>query len=174
MYRAVVRNAPYIRQQLAAVYRNTSPLVLVVCAITICGYLVSFIDAMIPLVTFTPGYLMPPSMYLWTPLTFWCMELHLYAVIVDILAVGLCGKMIEPLWGRREMMTFFVVINFWLAMVTFCTFLVLYAMTGTTQYLFDVRIHGLAGYVAGVLVAGRQIMPDLLIVNTQFGKLTNR
>lgn len=157
-----------------AICRNTSPNILAVCAITICGYLLSYVESVVPIITFTPGYLLPPSMYIWTPFTYWCMEMHLYEVIVDIIAVGLCCKLIEPLWGKREMLSFFVTINVGLAMVAFVCFLALYLITGSTHYLFEVRIHGLTGYVAGVLVAGRQIMPDLLIINTKFGKMTNR
>ena len=42
------------------------------------------------------------------------------------------------------------------------------------RLLFEVHIHGLAGYLAGVAVAVKQAMPDHILHRTPFGKFTNR
>ncbi|CAK1603890.1 unnamed protein product [Parnassius mnemosyne] len=51
---------------------------------------------------------------------------------------------------------------------------VIYAWTQDTSLLFDIHVHGLAGYLAAVSVAVKQIMPDHLLIKTPLGKLTNR
>lgn len=95
-------------------------------------------------------------------------------MLVDIVTVGLCGKLIEPLWGQMEMMTFFAVVNVGVAVTSTIYYLILYTCTSDPDLLFGVHIHGLAGYVAGVSVAVKQIMPDLVLVKTPLGKLSNR
>ncbi|KAJ8945131.1 hypothetical protein NQ318_001596 [Aromia moschata] len=73
-----------------------------------------------------------------------------------------------------EMLTFFAIVNFGVAVITTACYFILYCCTFNTEYLFTVHIHGLAGYIAGVSVAVKQIMPDLVIIKTPFGKLSNR
>ena len=97
----------------------------------------------------TPGYLLPPAFWIWTAFTFCFLEIHLWELFVDIITVGLCGKLIEPLWGAMEMMTFFAVVNFGVAVLSTLFYLFLYMCTGNTDLLFDIHIHGLAGYIAG-------------------------
>ncbi|CAH2001370.1 unnamed protein product [Acanthoscelides obtectus] len=125
-------------------------------------------------ISVTPGYLAPPSFWLWTTFTFCFLEIHFWEVLVDIVTVGLCGKLIEPLWGQMEMLTFFAIVNFGVAILTTAFYFVLYACTFNTEFLFMVHIHGLAGYVSGVAVAVKQIMPDLVIMKTPLGKISNR
>ena len=76
--------------------------------------------------------------------------------------MGLCGKLIEPLWGKMEMLTFFILINTSVAFFGTFFYLVLYMATINTDVLFEVHIHGLAGYIAAVSVAVKQMMPGNL------------
>ena len=46
--------------------------------------------------------------------------------------------------------------------------------TFNTELLFDVHIHGLSGYLAGVSIAVKQVMPDHVLARTPLGKITNR
>lgn len=68
---------------------------------------------------------------------------------MDIVTVGLCGKLIEPLWGAMEMMTFFAIVNFGVAVLSALFYLFLYMCTNDPDLLFDIHIHGLTGYIAG-------------------------
>lgn len=86
----------------------------------------------------------------------------------------MCGKLLEPLWGALEMMTFFGIVNVGVALLTSIFYLVLYMCTFNTDLLFTTRIHGLSGYIAGIYVAVKQIMPDHIIVKTPLGKIANR
>jgi hypothetical protein len=165
--RVLSRNLPYIKQQISALLVNTSPTVKFICIVTVIGYLFSFSETAISVLSVTPGYILPPF-------TFCFLELYLWEVIVDIIIVGLCGKLIEPLWGQMEMMTFFAITNLGVAVLSSLYYLFVYMCTKNTELLFDVHIHGLSGYVEAVCVAVRQIMPDLLIAKTRIGKLTNR
>ena len=51
---------------------------------------------------------------------------------------------------------------------------ILYMSTFNTELLFDVHIHGLSGYLAGVSIAVKQVMPDHILARTPLGKITNR
>lgn len=168
------RNLPYINQQITALLINTSPSVKFICVVTVFGYLLSFSETAIRVLSVTPGYILPPSFCIWTAFTFCFLELYLWEVILDIIIVGLCGKLIEPLWGRYEMFSFFFITNIGVAILSSIYYLFVYFCTKDDEILFNVHIHGLSGFLAAVFVAVRQIMPDLLIAKTRIGKLTNR
>ncbi|KAH8273859.1 hypothetical protein KR044_002207 [Drosophila immigrans] len=169
------RNVPYLKQQLTALLHNTSPVITLICLVTTFGYLLSFSETAVLLLSVTPGYILPNGKFwIWTAFTFCFIELHWWEVIVDVITVGLCGKMLEPLWGQYEMFKFFALSNFGVSLVTSIYYLFYYMVTKNPTILFDVHIHGLAGYVAGICVAVRQIMPDHLIFKTRYGRLTNR
>ncbi|SPP90062.1 transmembrane protein 115 [Drosophila guanche] len=171
----LARNWPYIWQQLNALLHNTSPVITLICVVTTFGYLLSFSEQAILLLSVTPGYILPNGKFwIWTAFTFCFIELHWWEVAVDVVTVGLCGKMLEPLWGQLEMFKFFALSNFGVSLLTTIYYLFYYMVTKNPTILFDVHIHGLAGYVAGICVAVRQIMPDHLIFKTRYGRLTNR
>ncbi|XP_017859252.1 PREDICTED: transmembrane protein 115 [Drosophila arizonae] len=171
----LTRNVPYLKQQLTALLHNTSPVITLICLVTTVGYLLSYSETAVLLLSVTPGYLLPNGKFwIWTAFTFCFIELHWWEVMVDVVTVGLCGKMLEPLWGQFEMFKFFALSNFGVSLVTTIYYLFYYMVTKNPTILFDVHIHGLAGYVAGICVAVRQIMPDHLIFKTRYGRLTNR
>ncbi|XP_072378602.1 transmembrane protein 115 [Diabrotica undecimpunctata] len=174
MFRALGRNIPFLKEQFGALLGNTSTSVKFICGVVLLSYGLSFSDEAVRVISVTPGYLMPPSFWIWTTFTFCFMEIHFYEVLVDIVTVGLCGKLIEPLWGQMEIMTFFAIVNLGVAVLTTAFYFILYCCTFNTEFLFSVHIHGLAGYIAGVCVTVKQIMPDLVILKTPFGKISNR
>lgn len=174
LFRAFSRNIPYIRQQFCALLGNTSTSVKFICGVVFLSYGLSYSEEAVRVLSVTPGYLIPPSCWLWTLFTYCFLELHFWEVLIDIVTVGLCGKLIEPLWGQMEMLTFFGIVNVGVAVMSTVYYLFLYTCTSDPDLLFGVHIHGLAGYVAGVSVAVKQIMPDLVLVKTPLGKLSNR
>lgn len=72
------------------------------------------------------------------------------------------------------MVTFFAVVNIGTAVVCAVFYYFLYMVSYNTELLFEVHIHGLAGYLAGVAVAVKQAMPDHILYRTSIGKFTNR
>ena len=58
------------------------------------------------------------------------------------------------------------------ALVAAVFYYFLYMVTFNTELLFEVHIHGLAGYLAGVSVAVKQAMPDHVIYRSPVGKIT--
>ena len=174
VFKAVGRNLPYLRQQFIALLGNTSTSVKFICGVVIFSYCLSYSEDAVRVVSVTPGYLMPPSFWIWTAFTFCFLEVHFWEVLVDVVTLGLCGKLIEPLWGQMEMLTFFAVVNFGVALISTTFYFVLYMCTFNTDVLFSVHIHGLAGYIAGVSVTVKQVMPDLVLVKTPLGKLSNK
>lgn len=143
-------NALYLRQQFSALLGNTSSSIKFICISTLVGYALSFSDRAVDILSVTPGYLMPPTFWIWTIFTFCFIELHFWEVLVDLITVGLCGKLIEPSWGQMEMLQYFAITNIGVAILTSFYYLFYSMITKDAEFLFDVHIHGLAGMNAGM------------------------
>lgn len=105
MNHLVARNIQYVQQTggIAPLLTLSNFVKIVICVIGV-GYLWnSFVDAtLIGIVPVIPGYLLPPHFSIWTLCTFFLVEYHFWEVLVDVVTLGLCGKLIEPLWGQIE------------------------------------------------------------------------
>lgn len=149
-------------------------MVKILCIAVTVGYFLSFSERTIDVMSITPGYFMLPSFRVWNLFTFFMIENRLWQVVSDAITVILCGKLIEPLWGKFETLIFFSVVNVSVGIISVIYYLFLYMATFNPDVLFYVHIHGLAGYLAGVSVAVKQIMPEHILVSTPIGKFRNR
>lgn len=175
-FNVIFRNLPVIKQSLVAIIGNTGFFVKFVCLLVLVGYGLSFSESAVDVLSVTPGYLLPPTFWLWTAFTHCFLEVRLWQVCVDLVTLGLCGKLIEPLWGSFEMVLFFLLVNICVAFISTLFYLILYMCTSNPMVLFEVHIQGMAGYIAGLSVAVKQIMPDHVLFHTRtpLGKVTNR
>jgi len=172
--RVLAKNVPYLASQAGALLHNTSTAVKAICLIVFCSYFLSFSEPAVLGLSVTPGYFNPPHFWVWTAFTHCFLEIHWWEVAVDIITLVLVGKLIEPLWGALEMVTFFAITNVGVAVTCAFFYYLLYMCTFNTELLFDVHIHGLSGYLAGVSIAVKQVMPDHVLARTPLGKITNR
>lgn len=170
-----------IAQNVSKFLSNTSNTVKFICGVTIFFYLLSYSEsvrlAILSYLAVTPGYLLPPSCWIWTAFTYCFIELHLWEVLANLLTIVLTHKLIEPLWGQAEILLFFIIVNFSVAILSSIYYLVIFVCTKDAEFLFtdsNSHIRGLSGYLGGICVAVRQVMPDLLIAKSRFGVLTNR
>ncbi|XP_076351805.1 transmembrane protein 115 [Tachypleus tridentatus] len=170
----IQRNLPYIKQQFSAALGNSSIVVKCICVTVILCYFLSFSESAVNAISVTPGFIIPPNFWVWTAFTHCFLENRFWLVLADIITVGLCGKLIEPLWGAIEMLTFFAIVNTFVAFLSVTYYIILYTVTSDPNFLFLIHIHGLAGYCAGVAVAVKQIMPEHVLLSTPLGKLRNR
>lgn len=170
----VRRNFPYFRQQFVAALGNSSVVVKFICVTVFLCYFLSFTASAVDVISVTPGFFLPPNFRLWTAFTHCFLEVHLWQVAVDIITVGLCGKLMEPLWGALEMLIFFAIVNVSVALLCVIVYVISYMVTFNPDTLFHVHIHGLAGYIAAVAVSVKQIMPDHVLLTTPLGKMRNR
>lgn len=170
----IVKNILYIRQHTAALVRSTSNTVKCIWLIVFISYSLSFFEGAVDVIGVTPGYFVPPSFRIWTAFTFCFLETRIWNVCVDIIMIGLCGKVIEPLWGPYEIISFFAFVNIGVALASAASYLFVYMFTSNPDLLFDVHIHGLSGFIGGITVAVKQIMPDIMIVKTPIGRIANR
>ena len=113
-----------------------------VCATVLVGYGLSYSSPAIDVLSVTPGFFWPPHFYLWTAFTHCYLEIHWWEVVVDIVTLILVGKLLEPLWGALEMVTFFVVVNIGVGITSAIFYYFLYMMTYNAELLFEVHIHG--------------------------------
>jgi len=172
--KALSGNLPYVYSGTSALLSNTSLSVKVVCCVIFSAYFLSYSESAVLALSVTPGYFNPPHFWVWTAFSHCFLEIHAWEVLVDIVTLILVGKLIEPLWGALEMVTFFFVVNTGVAILCAFFYYLLYMATQDTQLLFQVHIHGLAGYLAGVSIAVKQVMPDHILARTPVGKITNR
>jgi len=171
-----VRNFPVFKQSLIAAIGNTGLFVKVVSVLLLIGYGLTFTENGVLYLSVTPGYLIPPTFWVWTAFTHCFVELRLWQVCVDLVTLALCGKLIEPLWGSFEMWFFFLLVNISVAFISTLFYLCVYMATEVPDILFEVHIQGMAGYIAGLSVAVKQVMPDHVLFHTRtpLGKITNR
>jgi len=168
------RNLPYLRAQVGAAVASTSPFVRILsCVIVVC-YGLSFSSAAIDAFCVRPGLFFPPKFRIWTFATHSFMETHWWHALVDIVIINLYGKLLEPLWGTIEMINFYLLVNTVAGLATSFIYVMLYGLTFDPGFLFEIRIHGLPGYIAAFSVAVKQIMPDHVLLNLPLGKLRNR
>ncbi|CAG0900166.1 unnamed protein product [Darwinula stevensoni] len=171
---AMRRNFAFIFPEVKALWKNTTLFVRSICLIIFSCYFLSYSETAVEVISVTPGYLWPPHLWVWTACTHFFLELHFWEVCVDIATLVLCGKLIEPLWGAFEMVVFFFLVNILVGFLAGVFYLILYSCTFQPGLLFSLHIHGLSGYIAGVTVAVKQIMPDHVLIRTPVTKITNR
>uniref|UniRef100_A0A0K2TJV1 CG9536 CG9536PAlike [Tribolium castaneum] n=1 Tax=Lepeophtheirus salmonis TaxID=72036 RepID=A0A0K2TJV1_LEPSM len=173
-FRFLSVNVPYLRSQGSAFIGNSSVFIKCISLALALFHIASYSESLIEYLSVIPGYFFPPKFYVWTAFTHPFLEVHLLEVFTDILVLFLVGKLVEPLWGTREMIIFFAVVNIGVAVVSGFFYYLLYMITFNEQLLFKVRIHGLGGYIAGASVAVKQILPDYVLYHSPMGKITNR
>lgn len=168
----------FVKEQISAALGHSGIVVKVIASVITLWYLLSFISegfmqSTIPHITVTPGYVIPPNSRVYSFFTYWFVELHFWHVIADIAVVILCERLLMPMWGAPDMVLFFIVVNLGVGFMTAVVYLGVYLVTLNEDFLFDVHIHGLAGYIAGFCVAVKQVMPDHCITTLPLGKLRN-
>lgn len=131
---------------------------------------------LVKLLTISPGDLLIPYNWLWTGLsilTYPFIELYFYQVLIDIIVVTLSCTLIDPLWGRRELVRFFLFVNVAVGILSTAHYILIYAAKGDAIYLYGVRIYGLTGYLAAVCVSVKQLLPDSVVFSTALFKFKN-
>uniref|UniRef100_A0A8B9PRF1 Transmembrane protein 115 n=1 Tax=Apteryx owenii TaxID=8824 RepID=A0A8B9PRF1_APTOW len=158
------RYLPVARQHFLAALASTSVVVKSICAAVILLYLLSFAVDTVYGLGVTPGYLFPPNFWIWTLVTHSLAEKHVWDVAVSLATVVVAGRLLEPLWGALELLIFFVVVNVSVGLLGAFAYFLTYVASFHLSYLFDVRIHGMLGFLGGVLVALKQTMGDSTVL----------
>lgn len=121
------------------------------------GFLLSHVDFFHDSFSITPANVFPPHLRVWTLLTYFLVERNILTLLWTIVSVHLACTVVEPLWGRVQLIQFFVLINICVALsITFGCFL-LYGLTSHLPIFFDVKFGGLAGFNGAVLVSIKQV-----------------
>lgn len=158
------RYLPVARQHFLAALASTSVVVKSISAVVVLLYLLSWAVSTAYVLGITPGYLFPPNFWVWTLVTHGVVEQHVWGVAANVGTVMACGRLLEPLWGALELLIFFAVVNVSAGLLAGLSYLLTYVATFHLGYLFAVRIHGVAGFLGGVLVALKQTMGDTTVL----------
>nr|CAB3495889.1 unnamed protein product [Digitaria exilis] len=103
-----------------------------------------------------PGRTIP---FAWNLVTAGYIEQTIPGVIVSIIGLLLFGKVLEPLWGAKELLKFIFIVNLSTSACVFVTAIVLYYITKEESYLYT-PLSGFYGVLSGLLVGIKQILPD--------------
>lgn len=159
-----------------------------ICLFCIVGYCLSFSAQCVRVLAVIPGRIMPPNFWIWfvghirsssrfslvrlprTFVTHSFIELHIWHTIIDVIVVFLYSKMIEPLWGTKELLKFYFIVTIPNAIFATFTYFVFYGLTFNEEYLFERPIYGLAPFIGAYTVVIKQIMPDTVIASTPLFK----
>uniref|UniRef100_A0ACD5YNR1 Uncharacterized protein n=1 Tax=Avena sativa TaxID=4498 RepID=A0ACD5YNR1_AVESA len=95
----------------------------------------------------------------WNLITAGYIEQTIPGVIVSIVGLLLFGKLLEPLWGAKELLKFIFIVNISTSFCVFVTAVVLYYITQQEIYLYT-PLSGFYGVLSGFLVGIKQIIPD--------------
>lgn len=159
------RYLPVARQHFLTALASTSVVVKAICAAVLLLYLLSWALDTVYVLGVTPGYLFPPNFWIWTLVTHAVVEQHLLDVVVSLGTMIAAGRLLEPLWGALELLIFFAVVNVSVGLLAGFSYLLTYVATFNLDYLFAVRVHGMLGFLGGVLVALKQTMGDLTVLH---------
>ncbi|KAG2540615.1 rhomboid-like protein 19 [Panicum virgatum] len=97
--------------------------------------------------------------FAWNLVTAGYVEQTVPGVIVSIVGLLLFGKVLEPLWGAKELLKFIFIVNLLTSACVFVTTIVLYYITQEESYLYT-PLSGFYGVLSGLLVGIKQILPD--------------
>ncbi|XP_066379754.1 rhomboid-like protein 19 isoform X1 [Miscanthus floridulus] len=97
--------------------------------------------------------------FAWNLVTAGYIEQTIPGVIVSIVGLLLFGKVLEPLWGAKELLKFIFIVNLSTSACVFVTTIVLYYITQEESYLYT-PVSGFYGVLSGLLVGIKQILPD--------------
>ena len=102
----IIRNCKYFGSQLAMMISRSSPIVQMISITLIAFYLLSFtFESLTLTLILNPASVLSPGQWLWSSLAALIhpyIEFHWYNILIDIFIVSLCGTLIEPLWGHKE------------------------------------------------------------------------
>jgi len=117
-------------------------------------------DGVVPFFAMLPGYVLPPTYFLWTLFTSGFFETSLINAITNVYFFLVIGKYLENLWGSREFLKFIGVVQFFTTFSLLFILVFLYGTTKSTIFLYGVDIHGMAGLMGGFLVVFKQLLPE--------------
>jgi membrane associated rhomboid family serine protease len=113
-----------------------------------------------------PGLLQPPTLRVWTLLTFALYHENVLELATSIVLYVCVGWYVEPVWGAHELLRFVAIVVLASGFGTCVAAYLLHTVTPTwlagfhDQILYDSPIHGAAPILAGFAVVGKQLFPE--------------
>ncbi|RZC76418.1 hypothetical protein C5167_000511 [Papaver somniferum] len=117
---------------------------------------VQIIPSVIPYVALIPARTIP---FAWNLITAGYIEQSIFQAVVSTIGLLFIGRVLEPIWGSKELLKFIFVVNFLTSVCVFATAIALYYITTKENYLYT-PISGFQGVLIGFLVGIKQILPD--------------
>ena len=96
----------------------------------------------------------------WTLVTSGYYEMSLAALAADCCGLLYIGKVLEPVWGPRELARFVLGVNVATATMSWLSMCALYVFSGFDEFYLFAKFGGFHGVLAALLLALRQTSPE--------------
>ncbi|XP_071690978.1 rhomboid-like protein 19 [Rutidosis leptorrhynchoides] len=126
--------------------------------VLVCGHIIviHIFPSSIIYVELIPARTIP---YGWNLITASYIEQTTHGVVISTISLLFIGKLLEPVWGRREFLKFIFVVNFVTNVCVFVSAIFVYYMTLEEVYIYT-PLSGFGGALSGLLVGVKQLIPD--------------
>ncbi|EPS58976.1 hypothetical protein M569_15836, partial [Genlisea aurea] len=117
---------------------------------------VLYFPAAISYIALIPAKTIP---FAWNLITSPYFEQSTEGVVISLIGLLVTGKLLDPIWGSRELLKFIFVVNVLTSLCVFVTAICLYYITSQELYLY-MPVSGFHGAISGLIVGIKQILPD--------------
>ncbi|KAG9302177.1 hypothetical protein G9A89_020611 [Geosiphon pyriformis] len=107
-----------------------------------------------------PGF---AGKHLWTFLTAPFMETNLTTFLGSMVVMLVFGTRLERVWGSREFLKFVAIVAVGSNLAGCSVYLIEYALTKNTFYLYESKLNGMVGLAMGFLIGLMQLDPEMMI-----------
>jgi len=129
------------------------------------GYVISFIPKAASVLGLVPGYTLSARFQVWSLITSGWFCTSFIGTLLRIVSILFIGRLLEPIWGTREFLTFIAFVNFFAAVVVYFGSILAYGFTQNEKYLFpDKPYTGFIAALSGFTVAAKQLFPNHEVV----------
>jgi membrane associated rhomboid family serine protease len=117
---------------------------------------VSILTASVPL-ALVPAFLIVRP---WTIITCSLVETSLIFAVINIPVFIIMGLYFQRQWGSLMFIKVFAIISLSTHIVTTTVLLITYAIKFEEKYIFDMKSNGMGGFLCGLVVAYKQVVPE--------------
>ncbi|GLC33280.1 hypothetical protein PLESTB_000351300 [Pleodorina starrii] len=137
---------------------NITRLSKVIAVLLVALYFVAyFFPQTVDYVALIPGRTLP---YVWNLLTAGFLTTNPIKLGLEVLAVLLLTRLVEPVYGSKEFLKFLFVVDFSVSLCVLAGVYIIFAIGQDTGDILYTKFTGFHGMVAGMVVAVKQVMPE--------------
>ncbi|EFJ47534.1 hypothetical protein VOLCADRAFT_105094 [Volvox carteri f. nagariensis] len=120
-------------------------------------FLAYFLPQTVEYVALIPGRTLP---YVWNLFTAGLLTTNPIKLGLEVIAVLLLTRLVEPVYGSKEFLKFLFVVDFSVSLCVLAGVYIIFAIGQDTGDILYIKFTGFHGILAGLVVAVKQVMPE--------------